>query len=76
MELKLSFGRADTARKILLIVPYGIETWEAGFWFTAGDSLLIVPYGIETTDSYNHSTGQGLLIVPYGIETLLIDVII
>ena len=35
----------------LLIVPYGIETWEQRRAVRHARDLLIVPYGIETTSS-------------------------
>ena len=35
--------------KNLLIVPYGIETYQKAIKMESGSSLLIVPYGIETT---------------------------
>ena len=54
--------------KILLIVPYGIETPR----FTSlicSFTLLIVPYGIETRFNGFLLSCTRLLIVPYGIET-------
>ena len=37
-----------SARAILLIVPYGIETYDESTRRIYLDTLLIVPYGIET----------------------------
>ena len=52
----------------LLIVPYGIETFESNLTaFTRGP--LIVPYGIETKFVLTWRMKIALLIVPYGIET-------
>ena len=54
---------------MLLIVPYGIETYSyrrCKIFFR----LLIVPYGIETLNSQLFFLRNvKLLIVPYGIET-------
>ena len=69
MELKLWNVYICKMPRLLLIVPYGIETH-----ILQPESipllLLIVPYGIETAVArgvfYNR---KGLLIVPYGIET-------
>ena len=49
MELKQGFYMANGALTILLIVPYGIETYHIHPSGRVG-SLLIVPYGIETRD--------------------------
>ena len=53
----------------LLIVPYGIETFDQYETFIQY-ALLIVPYGIETSEQYQQRMQDILLIVPYGIETL------
>ena len=48
MELKRIFVNEFDFKNSLLIVPYGIETfnnWVNKEWV---DGLLIVPYGIET----------------------------
>ena len=47
MELKPSSTSLLVFPAILLIVPYGIETWKQPRYAKDG-SLLIVPYGIET----------------------------
>ena len=47
MELKHSILSCCVTGHNLLIVPYGIETYEVGNTFEC-DGLLIVPYGIET----------------------------
>ena len=47
MELKLPMRNWITWRHMLLIVPYGIETWKK-LCIKLGGWLLIVPYGIET----------------------------
>ena len=53
----------------LLIVPYGIETYENQHG-AIPHLLLIVPYGIETRLYLEDSLQRmDLLIVPYGIET-------
>ena len=69
MELKLFHVDFRTSPKVLLIVPYGIETG-IRFYDIHQRALLIVPYGIETSRCQllvcNLNT---LLIVPYGIET-------
>ena len=68
MELKLSKNAIAAARGVLLIVPYGIETFfvirKKNF-----QQLLIVPYGIETQCPCGSGSSCRLLIVPYGIET-------
>ena len=48
MELKHLCRPLPTFARLLLIVPYGIETYY--YWWSDGSgwSLLIVPYGIET----------------------------
>ena len=71
MELKLSIEHNLTVHIVLLIVPYGIETFfvirKKNF-----QQLLIVPYGIETKSFViNLENLLDLLIVPYGIETLI-----
>ena len=51
MELKPNSGQFSLIFSILLIVPYGIET----FLQTGGNrqlKLLIVPYGIETWEAW------------------------
>ena len=48
MELKLLERYDYQLPRILLIVPYGIETLPNGR-AAKGVMLLIVPYGIETT---------------------------
>ena len=68
MELKQDKLTCGTHVRILLIVPYGIETIytekeKEKLW------LLIVPYGIETKHVRRHCSVPSLLIVPYGIET-------
>ena len=68
MELKLFIGFYSISFVILLIVPYGIETWERIMAEYRCD-LLIVPYGIETKMTRAYSFVAELLIVPYGIET-------
>ena len=47
MELKLFSVKIIGAPSVLLIVPYGIETWKHVV-LPALSGLLIVPYGIET----------------------------
>ena len=54
--------------RLLLIVPYGIETQNPRCLLLF-PTLLIVPYGIETEICFNHVGTCTLLIVPYGIET-------
>ena len=54
---------------MLLIVPYGIETYLRQNDIPWGE-LLIVPYGIETHEEvFSSRSVPELLIVPYGIET-------
>ena len=49
MELKpQNFYIGCKRYRVLLIVPYGIETPDAVAPHEAGTMLLIVPYGIET----------------------------
>ena len=48
MELKLHFGIFVQIEIILLIVPYGIETYQNNMKPAMRKDLLIVPYGIET----------------------------
>ena len=48
MELKHTFRNRTTVFRILLIVPYGIETASRCFVTRTASPLLIVPYGIET----------------------------
>ena len=74
MELKPGSREEEGSIRILLIVPYGIETLSE-----ISDKLLmfllIVPYGIETyagdTTLMEHIN---LLIVPYGIETTMLTI--
>ena len=47
MELKHEYYRLPNGMEILLIVPYGIETYLDLTNYRL-ISLLIVPYGIET----------------------------
>ena len=54
--------------RLLLIVPYGIETSTTN-GISLKQFLLIVPYGIETWIGANNKHFFYLLIVPYGIET-------
>ena len=54
--------------RLLLIVPYGIETRDPRE-FVSYVRLLIVPYGIETYSGSRQAEVIWLLIVPYGIET-------
>ena len=49
MELKPLNDLHKPALDGLLIVPYGIETWEQMEAQKELAKLLIVPYGIETT---------------------------
>ncbi len=49
MELKRIIRGNPTAKTLLLIVPYGIETWNYATQEDQTQSLLIVPYGIETS---------------------------
>ena len=56
MELKLARRNDYESARELLIVPYGIETFKAGFPVFLFP-LLIVPYGIETGLSFtSHSS--------------------
>ena len=48
MELKLSSGGLYPFFRVLLIVPYGIETAYRIKAKNGDFDLLIVPYGIET----------------------------
>ena len=68
MELKLHLPHFTGTYLSLLIVPYGIETWEYR-WHCRHNRLLIVPYGIETKYHKVNQDARCLLIVPYGIET-------
>ena len=47
MELKQCVDTLFAVKADLLIVPYGIETFQPEF-ANIGFQLLIVPYGIET----------------------------
>ena len=70
MELKLCFFFSSIFKpKLLLIVPYGIETRNDKKGVYALVQLLIVPYGIETAELATWWRLIALLIVPYGIET-------
>ena len=71
MELKLINTMAGSNGVLLLIVPYGIETFFAKYSDFAHWQLLIVPYGIETQVYLRRAHSQNLLIVPYGIETCI-----
>ena len=68
MELKLKNNIALAVLKIVLIVPYGIETTD-GFGNRGSLLVLIVPYGIETCKGDQPERPLPVLIVPYGIET-------
>ena len=83
MELADTFNRTlwnwnsvythhSTKDRLLLIVPYGIETGLRR-WVFICTLLLIVPYGIETISSQIQIRLHVLLIVPYGIETRFSD---
>ena len=48
MELKLIQVLLYLLAIVLLIVPYGIETWNFASFSECTVILLIVPYGIET----------------------------
>ena len=48
MELKRASTTETGISFMLLIVPYGIETYVTVFDSFCDNSLLIVPYGIET----------------------------
>ena len=48
MEIETDFLILDGGLKILLIVPYGIETGIMCCSDSITKALLIVPYGIET----------------------------
>ena len=48
MELKLYSNSEIQAPDALLIVPYGIETFQQVLPYSVVLRLLIVPYGIET----------------------------
>ena len=76
MELKPNGRHIATFVTMLLIVPYGIETYSSIMIFAKHIILLIVPYGIETASWPRDSNGWKLLIVPYGIETKIIIVVI
>ena len=52
----------------VLIVPYGIETWNKDD-LIGRIEVLIVPYGIETSILVCSPVLESVLIVPYGIET-------
>ena len=70
MELKLCLHSTYLDNPfLLLIVPYGIETWKNSRSYTFLQ-LLIVPYGIETGIQSSSCESILLLIVPYGIETM------
>ena len=68
MELKRCSRSQFRILRLLLIVPYGIETGTlCAYFYRTG--LLIVPYGIETIEVRAAVLCVALLIVPYGIET-------
>ena len=69
MELKLVELNHLVNLRILLIVPYGIETDKSSGTGILSRLLLIVPYGIETCVVARFGLSFFLLIVPYGIET-------
>ena len=48
MELKHQFAAVTNGLDLLLIVPYGIETYYTKQLYLKLKQLLIVPYGIET----------------------------
>ena len=50
MELKQALAEVTKTAQMLLIVPYGIETWNLNL-AKMQNRLLIVPYGIETSNS-------------------------
>ena len=69
MELKHGYPSCNACSKVLLIVPYGIETRNR-ISCNRYTRLLIVPYGIETIEiPFTKNSFTALLIVPYGIET-------
>ena len=72
MELKRKHARPTPSGSVLLIVPYGIETFIFPNFKYIFYQLLIVPYGIETLSVRMSNSGLTLLIVPYGIETLVV----
>ena len=72
MELKrLMYIQFLPSPDMLLIVPYGIETYASSGTAFGIIVLLIVPYGIETRKGkHTRVRDYDLLIVPYGIETI------
>ena len=48
MELKLESGNVGMLTRVVLIVPYGIETAINIIHVRKQPAVLIVPYGIET----------------------------
>ena len=56
MELKLILRCPVFHAVVLLIVPYGIETYFGGVRYRK-ERLLIVPYGIETTPATPRTNG-------------------
>ena len=73
MELKPGLPLLLFPCYILLIVPYGIETYHLQV-SVMSYFLLIVPYGIETRFVKEYLCSVFcLLIVPYGIETLKVS---
>ena len=58
MELKLCSRSQFRIRRLLLIVPYGIETKDLSYALAAS-SLLIVPYGIETRKAHRNAQRVG-----------------
>ena len=55
MELKLGRRNYAVAVLVLLIVPYGIETYHI-VKLRFLNALLIVPYGIETRERFKHES--------------------
>ena len=53
MELKHQFAAVTNGLDLLLIVPYGIETYYTKQLYLKLKQLLIVPYGIETDEAWN-----------------------
>ena len=51
MELKPAYTTTFVPSSALLIVPYGIETWNVCVRRFCRMQLLIVPYGIETDEA-------------------------
>ena len=74
MELKQNLADYNANTNIVLIVPYGIETFNplGSYSFPL---VLIVPYGIETRWAVKGFSFKVVLIVPYGIETMIDEVL-